>query len=73
MGCQQYHVSRIARLGGQTEAEARAHYDRFIAPYFTTDGRADLAVRAAGIAAIAAELGVPETVTAEQFYRSGHH
>ncbi|WP_410593976.1 ABC transporter substrate-binding protein [Amycolatopsis sp. lyj-23] len=59
-------------LGGQTEAEARAHYDRFIAPYFTTDGQADLAVGAAGIAAIADELGVPETVAAEEFYRTEH-
>jgi NitT/TauT family transport system substrate-binding protein len=60
-------------LGGQTEAEARAHYDRFIAPCFTTDGQADLAIGATGIAAIATELGVPETVTAEQFYRTERH
>ena len=57
-------------LGGQTEAEVRAHYDRFIAPHFSTDGRVDLAVGAKGIAAVAAELGGPETVTAEEFYRT---
>ncbi|WP_020577431.1 ABC transporter substrate-binding protein [Actinopolymorpha alba] len=57
-------------LGQHTEAEARAHYDTFIAPYFTTDGHADLAVGAAGIAAVAAELGVPHTVTAADFYRT---
>ncbi|WP_410618628.1 ABC transporter substrate-binding protein [Amycolatopsis sp. cmx-8-4] len=56
-------------LGGHTEQEARAHYDRFIAPYFTTDGQADLATGATGIAAIAAELGVPDTVSAADFYR----
>jgi ABC-type nitrate/sulfonate/bicarbonate transport system substrate-binding protein len=56
-------------LGRHTAAEARAHYDTFIAPYFTTDGRADLAVGDTAIAAIATELGVPATVTAAEFYR----
>ncbi|MEV6622442.1 hypothetical protein AB0M83_09495 [Amycolatopsis sp. NPDC051106] len=55
------------------QQRARAHYDRFIAPYFTTDGQADPVIATAGIAAIAAELGVPETVTAEEFYRTEHH
>ncbi len=58
-------------LGGQPEAEARAGYERFIAPCFSTDGRADRTIGAAGIAAIAAELGVPETVGAEEFYCTG--
>jgi ABC-type nitrate/sulfonate/bicarbonate transport system substrate-binding protein len=57
-------------LSGATDAEARAHYEKFIAPYFTTDGQVDLAVGEAGIAAVAAELGVPQKVTAEEFYRS---
>jgi ABC-type nitrate/sulfonate/bicarbonate transport system substrate-binding protein len=57
-------------LGRHTEAEVRAHYDAFIAPYFTTDGQPDLAVGAAAIAAVAAELGVPATVTATEFYRT---
>jgi ABC-type nitrate/sulfonate/bicarbonate transport system substrate-binding protein len=56
-------------LSGATDAEARAHYERFIAPYFTTDGQVDLAVGEAGIAAVAAELGVPQNVTASEFYR----
>ncbi|MFI8186193.1 ABC transporter substrate-binding protein [Actinacidiphila glaucinigra] len=51
-------------LGGQTAGEVQAHYERFIAPYFTTDGQPDLAVGAAAITAVAAELGVPATVTA---------
>ncbi|MBV2155111.1 ABC transporter substrate-binding protein [Kitasatospora sp. SUK 42] len=57
-------------LGGQTEAEVRAHYERFIAPHFTTDGQADLAVGDSAITAVAAELGVPATVTAAEFYRT---
>jgi NitT/TauT family transport system substrate-binding protein len=56
-------------LGGQTADEIRAHYKTFIAPYFTTDGRADLEVGDAAITAVAAELGVPATVTAADFYR----
>ncbi|WIX98602.1 ABC transporter substrate-binding protein [Amycolatopsis mongoliensis] len=56
-------------LGGHTADEARAHYDAFIAPYFTTDGRPDLATGAAAITAVAGELGVPETVAAAEFYR----
>jgi hypothetical protein len=48
--------------------EARAHYDAFIAPHFTTDGRPDLAADAAAITAVAGELGVPETVAAAEFY-----
>ncbi|HEY4455733.1 MAG TPA: ABC transporter substrate-binding protein [Pseudonocardiaceae bacterium] len=56
-------------LSGATDAEARAHYEKFIAPYFTTDGQVDLTVGEAGIAAVAAELGVPQKVTAEEFYR----
>lgn len=57
-------------LGGQTAEEARAHYETFIAPYFTTDGQADLAIGATAITAVAAELGVPATVTAAEFYRA---
>jgi hypothetical protein len=57
-------------LGRHTADEARAHYETFIAPYFTTDGQADLAVGATAITAVAAELGVPATVTAAEFYRT---
>lgn len=57
-------------LGRHTAAEVRAHYETFIAPYFTTDGRADLAVGDAAITAVASELGVPATVTAAEFYPS---
>jgi ABC-type nitrate/sulfonate/bicarbonate transport system substrate-binding protein len=57
-------------LGGQTEDEVRAHYETFIAPYFTTDSQADLAVGDSAITAVAAELDVPATVTAAGFYRT---
>ncbi|QHC22996.1 ABC transporter substrate-binding protein [Streptomyces sp. GS7] len=57
-------------LGGQTEDEVRAHYETFIAPYFTTDGQADLAVGDSAITEVAAELHVPATVTAAEFYRT---
>ncbi|MFE4415587.1 ABC transporter substrate-binding protein [Streptomyces sp. NPDC056821] len=57
-------------LGGQTEDEVRAHYETFIAPYFTTDGQADLAVGDSAITEVAAELDVPATVTAAEFYRT---
>ncbi|MDX3235311.1 ABC transporter substrate-binding protein [Streptomyces sp. ME03-5709C] len=58
-------------LGGQTVEEVQAHYEGFIAPYFTTDGRPDLGVGADAITSVAAELGVPATVTAADFYRTG--
>jgi len=57
-------------LGQHTADEARAHYETFIAPHFTTDGQADLAVGATAIAAVTTELGVPATVTAPEFYRT---
>jgi ABC-type nitrate/sulfonate/bicarbonate transport system substrate-binding protein len=57
-----------AFLGRHTAAEARAHYEKFIAPYFTTSGLADPVVGDAAITAVAAELGVPATVTASGFY-----
>ncbi|MFG2958415.1 ABC transporter substrate-binding protein [Streptomyces sp. NPDC048291] len=57
-------------LGGQTAAEARAHYETFIAPYFTDDGQADLGVGESAITAVAAELGVPASVTAAEMYRT---
>jgi ABC-type nitrate/sulfonate/bicarbonate transport system substrate-binding protein len=57
-------------LGRHTAEEVRAYYETFIAPYFTTDGQADLAVGATAITAVAAELGVPATVPAAEYYRT---
>jgi NitT/TauT family transport system substrate-binding protein len=59
-----------AFLGRHTEDEVRAHYEAFIAPHYTTDGRADLAIGAAAITAVAAELGTAPSVTAAEFYRT---
>jgi NitT/TauT family transport system substrate-binding protein len=57
-------------LGRHTKNEVRAHYESFIAPYYNTDGQADLAVGEAGIKAVAAELGVPTRFTAAEFYQT---
>ncbi|MET7745047.1 ABC transporter substrate-binding protein [Streptomyces sp. NPDC005385] len=57
-------------LSGHTAGEARVHYEKFIAPHFSTDGQADLDVGAAAITAVAAELGVPATFTASDFFRT---
>ncbi|MFD1538895.1 hypothetical protein [Nonomuraea guangzhouensis] len=57
-------------LGGHTADEVRAHYEKFIGPYFTSDGQADLAVGASAISAVATELGVPATFTAAEYYRT---
>jgi NitT/TauT family transport system substrate-binding protein len=56
-------------LGGQTADEVRAHYEKFIAPYYTTDGKVDLAVADSAIPAVAAELGVSASVDAADLYR----
>ncbi|WP_432172988.1 ABC transporter substrate-binding protein [Streptomyces sp. Tue6028] len=57
-------------LGGHTPVEARAHYDTFIAPHFSTDGQVDLAVADAAITAVASELGVSADFTAAECYRT---
>ncbi|MGN5376929.1 ABC transporter substrate-binding protein [Streptomyces lasalocidi] len=57
-------------LGRHTADEVRAHYEKFIAPYFTTDGQTDLAAADTAITTVAAELGVPAAFTAAEFYRT---
>lgn len=57
-------------LGRCTDEEARAHYEKFFKPHFNTDGQADLAIGEAAIKAVAAELGVPVSVKATDFYRT---
>jgi ABC-type nitrate/sulfonate/bicarbonate transport system substrate-binding protein len=64
-----WHIQTF--LGRHTRNEARAHYERFIEPYYGTDGQVDLASGEAGIAAVAAELGVEAGFTAAEFYRTG--
>ncbi len=52
-------VEHIASMMGRlTSAEAEQHYERYIRPYFSADGRVDLDVARQGVAAVAAELGI---------------
>ncbi|OBB69851.1 ABC transporter substrate-binding protein [Mycobacterium sp. 852014-50255_SCH5639931] len=60
-----YLASFLSRL---TRAEVQRHYERYIEPYFTGDGRVDLDVARRAVDAVAAELGVAST-SAEQIYR----
>ncbi|WP_329459796.1 ABC transporter substrate-binding protein [Streptomyces sp. NBC_01497] len=59
-------------LGGHTADEVRAHYAKFIAPHFTTDGQVDPAFGAAVITAVAAELGLRADFTGADFYRTAN-
>ena len=47
--------------------EAQRYYERYVGPYFTSDGRVDLKVAQQGVAAVATELGIPAG-TADQMY-----
>jgi hypothetical protein len=60
-----YLASFLNRL---TRDEVQQHYERYVAPYFTPDGRVDLGIAQHAIEAVAAELGVGP-VAAEEIYR----
>ena len=62
----EYLASFLNRL---TRDEVQQHFDRYIAPYFTTDGRTDLTIAQQAIDAVATELGVARLAAAE-IYRS---
>ncbi len=62
--CTQYIASLISRL---TLDEARRHYERYIGPYFTSDGQVELDTAQQAIDAAAAELGVA-AVPANEVY-----
>jgi ABC-type nitrate/sulfonate/bicarbonate transport system substrate-binding protein len=51
-----------------TRDEVQQYYERYVAPYFTADGRVDLGAAQQGIDAVAAELGVA-TVSAGEVYQ----
>lgn len=57
-------------LGRATPDEVRRYHDRFIAPWFTTDGQVDLALADEGLDAVAAELGVTQVPLAADVYRT---
>ena len=61
-----YLASFLNRL---TRDELERYYERYIGPYFTSDGRADLDTAQAAIDAAATELGVGP-VSADEIYRS---
>jgi ABC-type nitrate/sulfonate/bicarbonate transport system substrate-binding protein len=59
-----YIASFLNRL---TRDEAQQYYERYIGPYFTPDGQADLTIARPAIDAVAAELGVAP-VAADEIY-----
>jgi ABC-type nitrate/sulfonate/bicarbonate transport system substrate-binding protein len=54
-------------LNRMTHQEVRRYYERYIHPYYTSDGVVDLDVARRGIDAVATELGVG-SIPAESFY-----
>ncbi|MCD2198203.1 ABC transporter substrate-binding protein [Actinomycetospora endophytica] len=59
-------------LGRDTPDEVRRYHDRFVAPWFTSDGQVDLAAADEGLAAVADELGVAHVPRAADVYRTEH-
>ena len=62
-----YIATFIDRL---TPDEAQRHYERYIGPYYTPEGQADLNIAQQAIDAVAAELGVAP-VAADGIYQPG--
>jgi ABC-type nitrate/sulfonate/bicarbonate transport system substrate-binding protein len=54
-------------LNRMTHQEVQRYYERYIQPYFTSDGRANLDVARRAVDAVAAELGVA-SVAADSIY-----
>jgi NitT/TauT family transport system substrate-binding protein len=53
-----------------TETQARQHYERYVAPHFTADGRHDPSVVAQAVPAVAEELGVSTVPDVADIYRT---
>jgi hypothetical protein len=57
--------------------EAQQHYERYIGPYFASDGRVDLNVAQHAVNAVATELGIPAitlaAATVDQMYLPACH
>lgn len=51
-------------LGRLTSEEAQQYYERYIGPYFTSDGRVDLNLARRAVDAVATELDIPATTVA---------
>lgn len=54
-------------LNRMTHQEVRRYYERYIHPYYTSDGRVDYDIGQSAVDAVAAELGVA-SIAAETFY-----
>ena len=52
-----------------TPDELHRHYERYIGPYFNSDGRVDLDIARQAVDAVAAELGVASTCS-DQIYQA---
>jgi hypothetical protein len=61
-----YLASFLNRL---TRDEVQSYYERYIAPYFTSDGRVELDTAQSAVDAVATELGVAP-VPADEIYRT---
>jgi ABC-type nitrate/sulfonate/bicarbonate transport system substrate-binding protein len=61
-----YIASFLNRL---TRDEVRRHYERYIGPYFSSDGRVDIDIARGAVDAVAAELGVAPT-SADPIYEA---
>ena len=59
-----------ALIPSLSEAEARRHYERYVAPHFIADGRHDPSVAAQALASVAEELGVSSVPDAAGIYRT---
>jgi ABC-type nitrate/sulfonate/bicarbonate transport system substrate-binding protein len=59
-----------ALLPSLSETEARSHFERYVAPYFTADGRHDPSVAASAVSSVAEELGVATVPDAADVYRT---
>jgi NitT/TauT family transport system substrate-binding protein len=59
-----------ALIPSLSETEARRHFERYVAPYFTADGRHDPSVAAEAVPSVAEELGVSPVPDAAGIYRT---
>ena len=59
-----------ALIPSLSETDARRHYERYVTPYFTADGRHDPSVAAQAVSSMAEELGVSTVPDAADIYRT---
>jgi ABC-type nitrate/sulfonate/bicarbonate transport system substrate-binding protein len=59
-----------ALIPSLSEAEARQHYERYVRPCFTADGRHDPSVVAQAVPAVAEEMGVSTVPDVADIYRT---